>query len=100
MQDKIGPFIKELGRIRHFFHWQIEPKTGLIRGVHREYEDWFSVVEAVAWGGTGLRYPDEYHAARAVGAETIVEVILGACRNKSDKVIRPSLLNVLELKER
>lgn len=102
--DLIAPFLKELRAVAHLLRWTVDPKTGRIFARHPEYEETFSVIEAVAWGMTGLRYKgvetdSEFAAARAIGVEAIAYQIMEVCdrfpkenERKCVKEVRRSVL--------
>lgn len=92
MIESTGPFLKELMRVRHFFKWQVDKKTGRIFGVHSEYERSFTVLEAVAWGQSGKRYDDEFAAARDVGLSKISHTVKGACDSFNETELRRGIL--------
>ena len=93
MQDAIGPFLRELAKVRHLFEWHVCPKTGRIFARHREYDNSFTVLEVMAWSETGLRYPGgEFEAARAIGLEGIADVVKDSCDCKKKSDLRRGVL--------
>lgn len=101
MQDLIGPFLIELRRIKHFFKWRVDPKTGRLFGVHPNHLRSFTVMEAVAWDEHKpfVRYEDEYEAAKAIGFEGIVEVVKSACDHVATTPLRSAVVEMIMERE-
>jgi hypothetical protein len=104
-QDKIAPFLRELGEVADQFRWIVCRKTGRIVGWNAQLRDHLSPIQVVAWaaltdGGRlykgksiqALGISEEYEAARVAGFETISHALLECCNKFCDKAWRKAVL--------